>query len=296
MERILLKPYLYHFPSIIAQVILEYVPCDVIIVSTTNFIWCLYYDPEPTWKKIPNRFRHSLIGYTFNHHMHQICVGLDHHINLITGEFTTSYHDYEIETHHIMCNHQLYKVGARNHWMVNRVQAQLIQRFDDTRYEFCYVLVCFMTPRVRFACAVLNNKIYISGGREKKEVGMGIVEVYNPDLRTCTRIASLTQPRFGHTMFGFRGKLYVVSGYVIGYTPLKCTEMYDLLLNRWIPADINFPFPEKTQYMVLDDVLYAYYSYGHIFSYYHDVYAWVPLPFPPLQEHYVNHINESYIM
>lgn len=297
MQRIVLKQYLCHLPPIISQMIVEYIPYDVITVSDTESIWCLYYDPEPIWKQIPSRFSYSVSGFIIGHHKY--CIGdVVFHHNLITDKHSVIdaavyYNDgYDIDANYIVCNQQFYRLGCiRN--TPHHTRMGYIQQLDDN----CFKFVCPMSLYFSFASAVLDNKIYISGGRSDEDgAAVSIVEVFDPDRRRCTKIGSLKQARFSHAMVAYRNRLYVTSGWydlMCAYT--GDTEMYDPASRRWVSADINFPFPIHTQYMVFDDVLYAYNRGNHIFSYYHQVYSWVSLPLPPV-EWDLTYINETYIM
>ena len=68
------------------------------------------------------------------------------------------------------------------------------------------------------AVAVLNNKIYLTGGRP---LWYGEpdsrVDCYDPDTNTWTRVANMNIGRRGHSLVSLHGKLYAIGGAPSGY-------------------------------------------------------------------------------
>lgn len=63
--------------------------------------------------------------------------------------------------------------------------------------------------------AAMNGKIYVAGGRQRKERGCQVLhssEVYTPSINEWQVLASLNVPRHSASMLCFKGGLYVVGG------------------------------------------------------------------------------------
>ena len=59
--------------------------------------------------------------------------------------------------------------------------------------------------------AVLDNKIYVSGGYNYQEVFRSVF-CYDPVSRTWTEVASMNKRRRGHSLVSLNGLLYAIGG------------------------------------------------------------------------------------
>ena len=69
------------------------------------------------------------------------------------------------------------------------------------------------------AVAVLNNKIYLTGGTASVMYCEpdSRVDCYDPDTNTWTRVANMNIGRRGHSLVSLHGKLYAIGGAPSGY-------------------------------------------------------------------------------
>lgn len=98
-------------------------------------------------------------------------------------------------------------------------------------------------PRYRFAGALLDDQIYVTGGRSGQDKIVTINEVYDVYNDEWTVFPSLNQNRSDHGCFVLDGKIYVVGGYSEDYSILDTIEMYDPKnsTNGWVvlPERLN---------------------------------------------------------
>jgi hypothetical protein len=109
-------------------------------------------------------------------------------------------------------------------------------------------------PRARdhFSAAVIDNKLYLSGGRQTSSTGgyfsdtLSEVDVYDFSTSSWSTLPSnqnLPTERAGAAVVNFNDKLIVIGGEIAEQFPaLKTTEQYDPLQGSWqqLP-DMNYP-------------------------------------------------------
>ena len=88
------------------------------------------------------------------------------------------------------------------------------------------------TPRLKAAGAVLDNKIYVSGGVFQVEV-LQSVFCYDPASNIWTEVASMIKKRRGHSLISLGGLLYAVGGGNDDDGYLDTMEVYDPEKNIW---------------------------------------------------------------
>ena len=96
--------------------------------------------------------------------------------------------------------------------------------------------------RLGHASCVLNNKLYVFGGRTGVDMGehsLNDLHVYDLDSQTWTELVtnekSQTSPpqRSFHAMASLKNKLYVFGGCSVDHGRLNDLFEYDLALNKW---------------------------------------------------------------
>merc|ERR1712129_274574 len=95
------------------------------------------------------------------------------------------------------------------------------------------------TSRSSHAAAVLDGKIYVTGGYTSWGKASNAVEAYDPVADTWTTLASLSKPRGFHASAVVRGKLYVFGGYIpasVGLAATALVEVYSPASNCWARA------------------------------------------------------------
>ena len=78
--------------------------------------------------------------------------------------------------------------------------------------------------------AVLQNKIFVSGGRSNSIHGVDMlnsVECYDPDTNTWSSLADMNIARYDHSLLGLQGKLYAFGGYN------DAIEVYNTETDSW---------------------------------------------------------------
>lgn len=89
------------------------------------------------------------------------------------------------------------------------------------------------TPRSAMAVALLDGKIYVSGGRPPHGSDFA---VYDPQLNTWETLPDMPTARNHHTSAAVNGKIYVIGGRPDpGYTgpKLDAVDIYDPATRRW---------------------------------------------------------------
>ena len=91
------------------------------------------------------------------------------------------------------------------------------------------------TGRYSHAAAVLDGKIYVTGGISATPEFMDALEVYDPAADTWTTLASLSQSRVCHASAVVKGKLYVIGGEFLdcASTSTNQMEVYSPASNSW---------------------------------------------------------------
>merc|ERR1712194_452723 len=91
------------------------------------------------------------------------------------------------------------------------------------------------TSRSWHAAAVLDGKIYVTGGYTSSGESSNAVEAYDPVADTWSTLASLSKPRVCHASAVVRDKLYVFGGYLLN-GGMDLVEVYSPASNCWARA------------------------------------------------------------
>jgi len=90
------------------------------------------------------------------------------------------------------------------------------------------------TARADHAAAVINDTIYVIGGRAGW-TGLTTNEEYNPQTDMWTTKSSMSTGRYGHAVAAVNGKIYVIGGIdEFNGTALAVNEEYNPLTDTWI--------------------------------------------------------------
>ena len=93
------------------------------------------------------------------------------------------------------------------------------------------------TARNSHAAAVVDGKIYVSGGLSRRAEYLDALEAYDPVADTWTTLASLSEARAFHTSAVINGKLYVFGGWAGVYgSRMDLVEVYIPASNSWARA------------------------------------------------------------
>jgi len=93
------------------------------------------------------------------------------------------------------------------------------------------------TRRYRPGVAALDNKIYVTGGREVGQP-MSSVDCYDPDTNTWSQMANMNIARAGHSLVSLHGRLYAIGGVTRGHY-VESIEVYDPDNNIWTLLEHN---------------------------------------------------------
>ena len=77
--------------------------------------------------------------------------------------------------------------------------------------------------------AALDNKIYVTGGRDNDQQIMSSVDCYDPDTNSWSQVANMNIARRYHTLVSLHGRLYAIGG----YGGVDSVEVYDPDRNTW---------------------------------------------------------------
>ena len=85
------------------------------------------------------------------------------------------------------------------------------------------------TPRGSVGVAILDRKIYVTGG-SPRGIGRTIshAECYDPTTDTWSQVANMNIARQGHCLVSLHGRLYAIGGY-----RTDSLEVYDPDNNSW---------------------------------------------------------------
>eukprot|EP00035_Acanthoeca_spectabilis_P021525 m.438722 g.438722 ORF g.438722 m.438722 type:complete len:535 (-) comp18277_c0_seq1:61-1665(-) len=83
------------------------------------------------------------------------------------------------------------------------------------------------------ACAVLNGKMYITGGKNSKNRAVATSAYYDPVRKDITVTTDLQIPRFGHGLVELDGYIYAVGGYGDDGGRVDSVERYDEASKSW---------------------------------------------------------------
>ena len=101
------------------------------------------------------------------------------------------------------------------------------------------------TVRSSHAAAIVDGKIYVSGGLAESGQYSDALEAYDPVADTWTTLASLSRAREHHASAVVNGKLYVFGGYSSSAGRMDLVEVYSPASNTWASAaDLPLPIDE----------------------------------------------------
>ena len=116
-----------------------------------------------------------------------------------------------------------------------------------------------ITARTRMGVAVLNGKVYITGGFRNTGGGADHLEIYDPATDTWQNGAKLIEARWLLTSAAVNGKVYVIGGFIKDNRLLEVVEEYDPATNKWSKkADLPNPRQELSHSSpVVDGKIYV---------------------------------------
>ena len=134
---------------------------------------------------------------------------------------------------------KIYVVGGE----INDDEGEMVatDRVDmyDPAADSWQQMAAMPTARDSHAAAVVDGKIYVSGGLAASGEYSDALEAYDPVADTWTTLASLREARGFHASAVINGKLYVFGGYS-GSGRLDLVEVYSPASNSWASA-ASFP-------------------------------------------------------
>ena len=93
------------------------------------------------------------------------------------------------------------------------------------------------TARMSHAAAIVDGKIYVSGGLDASGEYSDALEAYDPVTNTWTTLANLSEARECHASAVINGKLYVFGGYSFtAQGRMDLVEVYSPASNTWARA------------------------------------------------------------
>ena len=111
-------------------------------------------------------------------------------------------------------------------------------------------LAAMPTARNSHAAAVVDGKVYVSGGYTTSGALSVAFEAYDPVTNTWTTMASLSQRRAEHASTAFKGKLCVFCGWMGGQGDRShLVEIYSPASNSWARA-VDMPFAAEPDNVV----------------------------------------------
>ena len=101
------------------------------------------------------------------------------------------------------------------------------------------------TARSSHSAAVLDGKIYVTGGSLSTGELSDALEAYDPVANTWTTLASFSQGRHDHTSAVAHGRLCVFGGELVDVYSTNSVEVYSPASNSWaraadVPVAISF--------------------------------------------------------
>ena len=137
----------------------------------------------------------------------------------------------KIRCFHTSCviDGKLYVIGGGDSSMI----ISTMDMFDPTSGEWVSKNA-MSTNRGLFACATIEDKIYVMGGMNTIEdiIGLSTVEVYNTANDSWTRLADMPTKRWGHSAVTYNGKIYVFGGNT-SLNLYRSIDIYDPQTNTW---------------------------------------------------------------
>ena len=116
-----------------------------------------------------------------------------------------------------------------------KVATGLVEMYDPAADSW-QQMAAMPTVRHSHASAVMDGKIYVSGGFTTLGELSDAFEAYDPVTNTWATLASLSEVRVDHASAAFNGKLYVFGGYAPGADRMDLVEVYSPASNSWARA------------------------------------------------------------
>ena len=115
-----------------------------------------------------------------------------------------------------------------------------------------------ITPKVSFALAAYENKIYVIGGyEENNELPCGVNEMYNPSTNTWITETSMPTSRSEMAANTVNGVIYVMGGRVADSYSTNITEIYNPATDSW-STGTQMPYPVAlAASAVVDNYIYV---------------------------------------
>ena len=120
------------------------------------------------------------------------------------------------------------------------------------------------TPRVSFAIASYNNKIYVIGGLEAtsngvSQISCSVNEVYDPSTDTWATAASVPTGTSGAQANTVNGKIYVIGGssgnITLKSSTLNMTQIFDPTTDSWsMAASMPYPFASAVSAVIDNNI------------------------------------------
>jgi N-acetylneuraminic acid mutarotase len=142
----------------------------------------------------------------------------------------------KIRCFHTSCviDGKLYVIGGGDSSMI----ISTMDMFDPTTGEWV-TKNAMSTNRGLFACASIEDKIYVMGGMNTIDdlTGLSTVEVYDTTNDTWTPLADMPTKRLGHSAVALNGKIYVFGGHT-NLLLYRSVDIYDPQTNTWTTKSI----------------------------------------------------------
>ncbi|XP_021939695.1 kelch-like protein 10 [Zootermopsis nevadensis] len=146
----------------------------------------------------------------------------------------------------------VYVMGGYEH--EHREDLRTAERYD-CKTNHWFFISSMNRERYKGSAAVLNDKIYVAGGRDGKNY-LNSVEVYDPDTDRWTFVTPMLSGRRHFSCVAFHGFLYAIGGRNETSEKLS-TEKYDPAEDTWteIPG-MNY-YSGYLNAEVIDDIIYV---------------------------------------
>lgn len=141
-------------------------------------------------------------------------------------------------------------INSKKYWVIAIIIIAICFTVFSQETGNWEILSPMPTARQEMPSALLNGKIYISGGLTSwTGEGLNMVEVYDPETDSWSIVSPMPVGLHHHTLTAVNGKLYVVGGYTEGVVsnPLPSDRVfeYDPILDNWKEkASLYFPISE----------------------------------------------------
>jgi len=115
-------------------------------------------------------------------------------------------------------------------------ELSVVEYYNPTTRVWATADSSMITPRSTAASAVIDGKLYVVGGTDRKlrsKPVYNVLEVYDPVTDTWASKASMTTARWGAGAAALNGKLYVFGGVQSSKIFYDVLEIYDPATNSW---------------------------------------------------------------